>query len=101
VGEDLPAVEDDNDYEEDQRGVGCKGLELRVEGSVCTGDTLGVTGFAETQKCHEDADPGEERSDGCELCSSQHWQGKQRHSRRQLTVWNHPKTLLAPDETVM
>jgi len=69
VGEDLPAVEDDNDDEEDQRGVSCEGLEFRVEGSVCTGDTLGVTGFAETQKCHEYRYPSEERGDGCELCS--------------------------------
>jgi len=51
VGEDFPAVEDDDDDEEDQRSVGREGLESRVEGSVCACDTLGVAGFAETQKC--------------------------------------------------
>lgn len=101
VGEDLPAVEDDDDDEEDQRGVSCEGLELRVEGPVCACDTLGVAGFAETEEGDEDGDPGEEGGDGCELCSGSALAGKHRHSRRQLTVWNHPKTLFAPDETVM
>jgi len=49
VGENLPAVEHDDDNEEDQRSVGCERLEFRVEGSVCTRDTLGITGFAETE----------------------------------------------------
>jgi hypothetical protein len=50
VGEDLPAIEHDDDDEEDQRSIGCEGLEVRVEGSVCACDTLGVTGFAETEE---------------------------------------------------
>jgi hypothetical protein len=72
VGEDLPAVEHDDDDEEDQRSVGCERLEFRVEGSVCACDTLSVTGFAEPEKCYEDRNPGEEGGDCCELCLGQH-----------------------------
>jgi hypothetical protein len=66
VGEDFPAVEHDDDDEEDQRGVGGEGLEPGVEGPVCARDSLGVAGFAEAEEGDEDGDPGEEGGDGRE-----------------------------------
>jgi hypothetical protein len=81
VGEDFPAVEHDDDDEEDQRSVGCERLELGVERSVCARDTLGVAGFAEAEEGDEDGNPGEEGGDGCELCMGQYLVGKGRRSR--------------------
>jgi hypothetical protein len=81
VGEDLPAVEHDDNDEEDQRSVCCERLELGVEGSVCARHALGVTGFAETEEGNANGDPGEEGGDCCELCVGQYLIERGRRSR--------------------
>lgn len=67
MGEDFPAVEDDDHDEEAQGRVGCVGLELGVEGPVCVRDALRIAGPAEAEEGNQDGDPGEEGGDGCEL----------------------------------
>lgn len=65
--EDVEAIEQDDDAEEDQGGPGNIGLEGRAEDQSVAVDALGFEGFVELDVGDADADPGEEAGDSGEV----------------------------------